>query len=168
MITVKKAEQRHVNGIVKVCSEGNRDTYGITHSTEYIERVIQEFYNPERVLHEVTHTDSGWDGYYVALEEDTVVGAIGGGMIEEDKSEIYVLYLNPNRRGEGIGTKLLQAFTNVQKSKGARQQWLSVSKGNEKGIPFYEARGFQFVSEQKSYASEEDESYVSLRYCRKI
>lgn len=168
MIEVKKAEIEHINGIIKVCSEGYRDTYLETHSDEYIERIINEFYNYERIHNEITHTSSGWDGWYVATEKNIVVAAIGGGLISKDQSEIFVLYLDPNRRGEGIGTKLLQALTEIQRSKGAIKQWVSVGKGNAKGIPFYEARQFKFVQEQTSFANMDNESYVSLRYCRAI
>ncbi|TLS37093.1 GNAT family N-acetyltransferase [Pseudalkalibacillus caeni] len=168
MVKVEKAEFQHIDGIIKVCSEGYRDTYKETHSQEYIERTINEFYNFERIYDEILNPDEGWDGWYVALKDEEVVGAIGGGMTGADKGEIFVLYLDPARRGEGIGTRLLEFLTDIQKEKGAVMQWVSVSKGNQKGIPFYEARGFQMVREQKTFASEASEDYTSLRYCRKI
>jgi GNAT superfamily N-acetyltransferase len=168
MITVKQAEPQHTEGIAKVCSDGYRATYKETHSEDYIERIIGEFYNHDRIREEIGSSGPGWDGWYVALEEDKVVGAIGGGMLDETKGEVYVLYLDPVRRGEGIGTLLLNALTEVQKEKGATEQWVSVAKGNQKGIPFYEARGFQFVMEQQSFGNGKQEDYVSLRYCRKI
>ncbi|CAM3866280.1 GNAT family N-acetyltransferase [Mesobacillus thioparans] len=168
MIDVKKSDLEHINGIIKVCSEGYRDTYMKIYSDEYIERIINEFYNYERVYNEVTNTSSDWDGWYVALEDNIVIGAIGGGLISKEQSEIFVLYLDPNRKREGIGTKLLQALTEIQRSKGANKQWVSVAKGNAKGIPFYEARQFQFVQEQTSFANGNNDNYVSLRYCRAI
>ncbi|WP_053363312.1 GNAT family N-acetyltransferase [Bacillus sp. FJAT-27251] len=168
MIQIKRATADHIDGINKVCSDGYRDTYHETHSKEYIERIITEFYNHDRILDEVTHTNEGWDGWFVALEEDHVVGAIGGGSVGESESEVFVLYLDPGRRGEGIGTKLLEALTEVQRQKGASKQWVSVAKGNMKGIPFYEARKFALVKEQKSFANMDNEEYTSLRYCRAI
>jgi hypothetical protein len=42
----------------------------------------------------------------------------------------------------------------VQKEKGATQQWVSVAKGNQKGIPFYEAKGFIFAEENRVLATE--------------
>ncbi|WP_043931974.1 GNAT family N-acetyltransferase [Bacillus sp. EB01] len=168
MINVKRAELHHIEGISKVCSDGYRDTYKETHSSEYIDRIISEFYNYDRIRGEINYSGDGWDGWFVALENGEVLGAIGGGMLDKDKGEVYVLYLDPNRRGEGIGTLLLQTLTEVQKTKGATEQWVSVGKGNQKGIPFYEARGFQFIKEQESFANNEDENYVSLRYCRTL
>ena len=63
-------------------------------------------------------------------------------MIEDNFGEVFVLYLNPSRRNEGIGTMILDAITKQQKEEyNATEQWVSVAKGNQKGIPFYEAKG---------------------------
>lgn len=50
----------------------------------------------------------------------------------------------------------------------ATEQWVSVAKGNQKGIPFYEAKGFIFKHESDGHGIVEGERYISLRYCRKI
>lgn len=169
MIQIMKANQIHIDGIAKVCSEGYRSTYGNTHSKEYIERIIQDFYNNERIYEEVKTSNRDWGGYFVAVEEGKVVGAGGGGMIDDKTGEIFVLYLDPTRRNEGIGTELLNAITKQQKEEfGAKKQWVSVQKGNLKGIPFYEARGFKYKYEKDGYANSENDSYISLRYFRDI
>lgn len=168
MINICKATPNHVEGIAEVCTEGYWATYSDIYSKDYIETVIKDFYNNERILNEVTHSSKEWGGYFVALENGEVIGAGGGGMISADASELFVLYLNPNRRNEGIGTLLLNAITNQQKEYGAIEQWVSVQKGNQKGIPFYEAKGFQFQYEQKGYSDNEGHNYISLRYKRHI
>ena len=168
MIIIKKAIQKDVEGISEVCSEGYRDTYAETYSKQYIERIIEEFYNHDRILGEINNPGKGWGGWFVALDGKQVVGAIGGGMISTTEGEIFVLYLNPSRKREGIGSKLLNILTDVQKSKGALTQWVSVSKDNQKGIPFYEAVGFKPQLEQASYQNQDDEEYTSLRYERTI
>ncbi|MCX2824356.1 GNAT family N-acetyltransferase [Bacillus pseudomycoides] len=142
MIQIQKALVCHVEGISSVCSNGWRDTYVDLREKEYIDAVIEEFYQFERIYQEVTLPKQGWDGWYVVLENEEVVGAGGGGMISEEAGELFVLYLKPSRRGEGIGTMLLHAITARQIEQGATEQWVSVTKGNQKGIPFYEARGF--------------------------
>lgn len=167
MVTIKRAEIEHVNGIARVCCEGCMDTYKGIRSPENIERNNQRFYNPERISKEIGESP-GWEGYIVALDQNKVVGAIGGGMLDNEESEVYVLYLAPNRRGEGIGTKLLDFLSDMQRAKGAKKQWVSVQKGNMKGIPFYERRGFRKVSEQLAYSNTGEEDYLSLRYVREI
>ncbi|WP_407271732.1 GNAT family N-acetyltransferase [Radiobacillus sp. PE A8.2] len=168
MILVEKATPDHVAGIAHVCIEGCRATYKGLRSTESIERNNKLFYNEKRILTEVTEVTDSWDGWFVALEAGEVIGAIGGGMTGVDVSEVFVLYLNPNRRNEGIGTMLLEKLTEVQREKGSMKQWVSVQKANQKGIPFYEAKGFHLQAEQPAYANAPGENYVSLRYCRSI
>ncbi|WP_085524327.1 GNAT family N-acetyltransferase [Tuberibacillus sp. Marseille-P3662] len=167
MIEVRRGSSEHVPGIARVCSEGCLDTYKGIRSEANILRNNRTFYNHDRIYQELNETE-GWDGYFVALDQGEVVGAIGGGMTGHNRSEIYVLYLDPHRRGEGIGTQLLNDITEVQMKKGAEEQWVSVQKGNDKGIPFYEARGFKHHSEQAAYSNAPDENYVSLRYVRPL
>lgn len=162
MIQILKANSTHVDGISKVCTDANWATYSGIYTKEYIEKIIKEYYNPERIRSEVSSSSKGWGGYFVALENDEVVGAGGGGLISDTAGEIYVLYLSPNRRNEGIGSILLDAITTQQKEFGATEQWISVQKGNQKGIPFYEAKGFEFQYE------EQEDGYTSCRYKRQI
>nr|WP_163528959.1 GNAT family N-acetyltransferase [Halobacillus ihumii] len=167
MVVIRRASSEHVEGISRVCSEGCMDTYKGIRSKENIMRNNKIFYNYDRIDRELEEAE-GWDGYIVALEDEEVVGAIGGGMIDRDESEIYVLYLAPKRRGEGIGTQLLDYITSVQIEKGSKEQWVSVQKGNHKGIPFYEARGFTKNSEKLAHSNASDEEYISLRMVRGI
>jgi GNAT superfamily N-acetyltransferase len=169
MIHIVKAEPSHVEGIVKVCSDGYRATYADSHTEAYIERVIKEFYNPDRILEEVSCSSREWGGYFVAVDNEVVVGAGGGGMTGDTTGELFVLYMDPGRRNEGIGSKLLDVITEQQKEEfQAKEQWVSVQEGNDKGIPFYEAKGFIYSHEQAGHGNGEEEEYISLRYYRKI
>lgn len=76
-------------------------------------------------------------------------------MIGDELGEIFVLYVDPQMRNRGIGTKILDAITQQQKAWGAKEQWVSVQKGNQKGTPFYEAKGFSFQHERESYGNVE-------------
>ncbi|PAE15960.1 hypothetical protein CHH91_09960 [Virgibacillus sp. 7505] len=163
MIHITQASPDHVAGIAKVCSDGYWATYKKTHSEKYIQGIIEEFYNHDRILKEVSESSWDWGGYIVALEDGEVLGAIGGGMIGEGVGEVFVLYLDPDRRNEGIGTKLLDALTKQQKEQfNATEQWVSVAKGNQKGIPFYEARGFVVQHERPGYHDIDGESLEIL------
>lgn len=168
MITVIKADQRHVQGIARVCSESYRVTYKDLYSPEYIEQVIQDYYQPERIQHEIGPENRVWGGYFVALDGEQVVGAAGGGMIDRTVGELFVLYLEPTRRNQGIGSLLLAAVTEQQKRFGATTQWVSVQKDNLLAIPFYERRGFVYQSEQVNNVCLLNEEYIALRYCRSL
>lgn len=150
-----------------MCADGYRATYAQLLPEEYIERVIAEFYNPERVRAEVLNPQ-GWDGWLVAVEGERVVGAGGGGLTAPGVAELFVLYLGPARRGEGIGTMLLEAITEEARRQGAREQWVSVTRDNQKAIPFYKARGFVERGEQPTYGADPSEGIISLRMSRPI
>lgn len=129
--------------------------------------MIAEYYRPERIRSEIAAPE-GWDGWIVAMEGDTVVGAGGGGMIEPGVGEIFVLYLDPRRRGEGIGTLLLDTVTEQQRAQGAHEQWVSVEPGNTKGLPFYRARGFAVRGERPEWGTAPAEGHTSLRLMRPL
>lgn len=168
-VLVRKALPGDEQGIVDVCVAAQCNTYKNLYSKQYIEGVIEKFYTVERIEKEIAETDRYWNGYFVALLNNEIVGAIGGGVDEEGIAEVYVLYLDPEKRNKGIGTKLLNYLTDVQKTKyGAHEQWVSVTKNNMLGIPFYEARGFVFQREEQSYESKPEDQAISLKYKRKI
>src|SRR5690606_11697132 len=106
---------------------------------------------------------------FIAEMNGNIVGAIGGGMTSTTAGEVYVFYLDPEMRGQGIGTRLLTFFTKIQKhTYGATEQWVSVAKGNNYGIPFYEARGFIFQYEELTYGTTAEDQDISLKYKRNI
>ncbi len=167
MIEIKRALKEHVQGIADVCGAGYRNTYAQTHDQEYIERIIQEFYNLERLESELEPSNS-WSGWHVAVDGERVVGATCGGFISEEEAELFALYLAPGRKREGIGTMLLDALTEEQKKVGARIQWVSAAENNEMGIPFYLAKGFKEQGRIQSYANKDNEEYRSIRYRRNV
>jgi ribosomal protein S18 acetylase RimI-like enzyme len=166
-LEIRRAEIRDADGIARVCAAGWRDTYQGMKESERIEAVIAEYYEPERIRREIAAPE-GWDGWIVAVEDETVVGAGGGGMTEPGVGEIFVLYLDPTRRGEGIGTLILDAITEQQRAQGAREQWVSVEPENRKGIPFYYARGFEVRGQRPEWGTAPEEGRVSLRLMRAL
>jgi GNAT superfamily N-acetyltransferase len=137
-----------VEQIARVCSEGYRRTYPGLLSASTIEDVVARYYQPDRVRSELAPALPGWSGYLVAHDDRGQLGAAGGGgMTSEGVGEVFVLYADPDRRGQGFGTAVLDLLAQQQAGLGALEQWVSVQKGNTMGIPFYQARGFTFVEE---------------------
>lgn len=143
MIEIVQATPDDAEGISSMCRAAWRATYRELFTDDYIERVIVRYYNLERIKREVGGPPTReWGGYLIAKERGAVIGATGGGMIAPGVGEIFVLYLNPARLGEGIGSRLLEALTEQQRGFGATEQWVSAEKRNGKGLPFYLAKGF--------------------------
>ena len=113
-IIIRRAEPDDAEGIARVCAEGWRDTYSGIYTPEQIESIIAEYYSPDRIAAEIA-APQGWHGWIVAVDDGLVLGAGGGGMIEAGAGEVFVLYLDPTRRREGIGSLLLDAITEQQR-----------------------------------------------------
>jgi ribosomal protein S18 acetylase RimI-like enzyme len=165
-IIIRRAGPDDVEGIARVCADGWRDTYRDIYEPEQIESAIAGFYAPDRIAAEITASD-GWDGWIVAVDDGAVVGAGGGGMIEPGVGEVFVLYLDPTRRREGIGSRLLDAITEQQQAHGAHEQWVSVDPDNAKGLPFYLARGFE-VRDRRPAWDPALEGRISARLMRRL
>ncbi len=147
-VKVRSATKADVAGIARVCSEGYRRTYPSLLRPSTIEDVISRYYEPERVEHEIREDPPAWLGYVVAEGDDGQVAAAGGGgLTAEETGELFVLYTDPDKRGRGYGGAVLDFVTQQQVALGAREQWVSVMKGNDLAIPFYEHRGFAVVEE---------------------
>ncbi|GAB3058923.1 GNAT family N-acetyltransferase [Salinicoccus sesuvii] len=168
MIEVKLANLSHVLGIIEVCRSGYQDVSNGVLSESLIEERCNKYYNKERVSNEVGNPTKEWGGYFVALDRGEVVGAGGGGMIAEGETRLYVLYLDPTRRNEGIGSKILEAITQQQKNFGAKSQYVTVQKDNMKGIPFYEARRFMYVEKIVSNNIKNEPNDIVFEYVRTI
>ncbi|MEK5037839.1 GNAT family N-acetyltransferase [Sporosarcina sp. FSL K6-3457] len=168
-VSIRKANKNDAKAIADVLAESQWFTYSTLYSENYIQRLIDQYYNVQRIEQEIVFISEEWHGYFVAEMNGRIVGAIGGGMNDDTAGEVYVLYLDPTLRGQGIGTRLLDFFTKIQKhTYGAKEQWVSVAKGNNYGIPFYEARGFIFQYEELAYGTIEEDQDISLKYKRNI
>jgi len=162
-ITIVKPDMEHTPGIARVCSEGWRQTVEGKLSQEYQKKNTAFWYNHDRV-----QTDILQGLYsYVALNGREVVGVIGGSVTEDATGEIFVLYVDEAYRYKGIGRMLLEKITNDHQEKGIKRQWVSVQEDNQRGIPFYKARGFVY-QDRRARQTDTDEEQVSLRFLRKI
>lgn len=144
---MRLATEADVEAICRICEAGYRFTAGPFLPPETVDEMVAEFYNAERVAGEVDPARSTrhWQGYLVAELDGEVVGAAGGGMVADDVGQLYVIYLDLDRRGAGIGTALLDAVTDQQRALGATRQRVAVLADNPHGVPFYLARGFREI-----------------------
>jgi GNAT superfamily N-acetyltransferase len=141
-LEVRPAEPGDEDAICAVCAAGFSASAEGLLTPNRISTQIARYYDPERVRGELAPAPPGWLGYLVAEISGCVVGACGGGSATDDAGELLVLYLDPSRRGQGIGSALLREVTEQQIRLGATRQRVSVIEGNEMGLPFYRARGF--------------------------
>ncbi|WP_135825345.1 GNAT family N-acetyltransferase [Halorussus ruber] len=146
MVSVEVAETVHAEGICRVCTAGWRDAYADVLPSRYVEANIRTFYRPERIAEQVrSDVDDTW---LVALEDsdsstdERVVGAICDVRSETDIGEVSGLYVSPERRGDGVGSRLLSALTERQSESGVTEQHTFVFADHEDALGFYRSKGF--------------------------
>lgn len=165
---VRPAAPADAEGIVSVCSRAYRATYDGLVPESFVERSITDFYNVPRVLSEIAPDPPGWLGYLVAADGDQVVGAAGGGLSGPGIAELHVIYVEPARRNEGIGSGLLDLLLARLREHDATELWASVMENNDLGLPFYRARGFVPVETVQAYGSLPEEQVRTVRMRRPI
>ncbi|MEC5425707.1 GNAT family N-acetyltransferase [Virgibacillus sp. C22-A2] len=83
---------------------------------------------------------------FVAEFDGKVAGFANYSPVSEDgKVELGAIYLIPDHQGKGAGTALLKK--GIDELEGVREIFINVEKDNEIGKTFYDAKGFEFVSE---------------------
>lgn len=152
MVVVREASSGHVEGICRVCAAGWRDAYADVLPSEYVEANVRTFYVPERVEREVRESGPT-ERWLVAVlagenrDDIRVVGAARDHRPESSVGEVFVLYVHPERQGEGIGSQLLDALTVRHRERGATEQRVDVFADHDAAIGFYEAKGFEVREE---------------------
>lgn len=167
-LMIRQSTPKDAQQIQNVLIRSHWFTYKELFSEAAIQKIIDQYYNLNRLTEEISSINAKWHGYIIAEKDEEIVGVIGGGMRNEEDGEVYVLYLDPIIRNEGIGSLLLNHFTHIQRfTYGAKEQWVGVLKGNTYAIPFYEAKGFVFQYESPSYDALNEQD-ISLWYKRII
>jgi ribosomal-protein-alanine N-acetyltransferase len=79
------------------------------------------------------------------------------------ESELGDLAVDPEWRGQGIGSQLLESSIELASDRGARTLYLEVRESNEAARALYTQRGFQVVGRRSGYYSEPREDACVMR-----
>jgi GNAT superfamily N-acetyltransferase len=79
--------------------------------------------------------------FYLAVEEDLVIGYFAMEITEPSKMKLHKIYLDPDQKSKGAGTKIIEFIKDVAFKAGVRQIELNVNKFNS-AVQFYEKIGF--------------------------
>ncbi|MBR3234160.1 MAG: tRNA (adenosine(37)-N6)-threonylcarbamoyltransferase complex transferase subunit TsaD [Atopobiaceae bacterium] len=88
--------------------------------------------------------------WWVAHDRGTIVG-FGGALLAGDRLEVLDLAVSPDRRREGIATRLLARLAYDGQTLGASEISLEVHDGNEDACALYKSLGFEQVGLRRDY-----------------
>ncbi|BBH66400.1 hypothetical protein ACTI_30850 [Actinoplanes sp. OR16] len=168
MAEVRAATDDDVAAIVDICTRAYDATYRGLLPAAYLSRMLAEFYSPERVSKDIAPAPPNWLGHQVVSVNGRVLGVAAGGLTEPGIGELHVIYLDPDSRGRGLGTLLLDRITSQVRELGATELWVAAVEGNALALPFYEARGFTVQGRRRAYGSTDAEDAWSLRLRRPL
>lgn len=87
---------------------------------------------------------------YKAVVKDKTVGLISASSVQ-DESDIIVIAVLKEFRGQGIGSMLLEALIMELKNRNINKLFLDVNETNIPAIKLYKKFGFVEISKRKNY-----------------
>jgi GNAT superfamily N-acetyltransferase len=132
-IRVRRATPSHAPAIRVIADSAWRETYRELLRPETIDWFLERAYSEDRVALRIERNET-W-----VAELDHAVAAFAESAIEPDRVTLVAIYADPERRGLGLGTALLDAITRAHPGLPVAADVLT---GNVAGETFYIARGF--------------------------
>lgn len=138
---VGTATNEDVEGIGRGARDSWEHDYPNILRSESLQSGVEEWYSADHVRDSV-----GWlrASVLVARDGDAVVGFVHA-VLDVDRAEgnLLRLYVHPDHRGEGVGTRLFEAVQQELFDRGAERLRAIVLAANEVGNGFYEHPGFE-------------------------
>ncbi len=144
-MNVRDATEADVPGIQQIAERAWAADYDIL-TKETAEEAVRDWYSDERVRTEVTSDDSP-----VVVAEDGGIVGFAHGVISQTEGigTILRLYVDPDRRREGIGRALLSAIEERLAADSIRLR-ATVLAANEAGRRFYQESGYEETGEAET------------------
>lgn len=100
---------------------------------------------------------------FTALDGDEVIAYVIGRLIAPE-GEIYRIAVRPDKRGRGIGYRLLDYAVKTSKGQGLERLFLEVRSRNIPAIRLYTSYGFKQIGLRKGYyKNPPDDAVIMLR-----
>jgi ribosomal protein S18 acetylase RimI-like enzyme len=143
--SVRDARAADIPGIQRVAERAWRRDYSLTRETA--EAAVRDWYGDGRMHAEVDSNDSP---VVVAEDGDDVVGFAHGVVSPtEGFGTVLRLYVDPDRRREGVGRALLSAIE-ARLAEDCHRLQATVLSANEAGRAFYRAAGYEETGESET------------------
>ena len=99
---------------------------------------------------------------YIVGELDGKIVAYAGAWVSFNQAEVMSVAVEPEFRGQGIGTLLFGELIRVVKARGATAITLEVRPSNTAAIKLYESYGLRSVGRRRGYYSDNGEDALIM------
>lgn len=100
--------------------------------------------------------------YFIALVDDKRVGYIGSWMTVPN-AEILNLFVIEKYRGQGIGSRLIQAVIDRCEAEDIADLTLEVRPSNTFAVELYEKLGFERAAVRKRYYADGEDAFLMVK-----
>jgi ribosomal protein S18 acetylase RimI-like enzyme len=142
-MVLREAVPADVEGIRHAARKSLAASYGHALDEDLIDEAVEEWYGDDLA----DRLDEESSLYLVAAEDDELVGFSQSHLVGESETytvgEIAWLHVDPDRRGGGHGTRLLERTERELVDRGASQFRGRVLAANEPGAGFYRDHGYE-------------------------
>ncbi len=164
---IRKSKITDAPGVAKVHVETWQSHYRGQVPDDYLANLSVE--KRTKVWTEIFSSPKPSSATFIAEESGEILGfcSVGpsrGVGMPHNTGELYTIYLDPSKQGQGIGSALMKAGLDFIREQGFKKATLWVLKTNVKTISFYEAKGWRADGEEKK---DEKNGFVfeEIRYC---
>lgn len=130
--------------VFQLASEIWNDNYKGIISQNQIDYMLDMMYKPERVQQDLVEGYQ-WEFIY---HNNKIVGYLAFVIKDDNRVFLSKIYLKTSAQGFGLGKLALQHVKIYAKKNKATAVYLTVNKGNTKGIRAYKNFGFNIVAEE--------------------
>lgn len=136
---IRSATIADISGIQQVARLTWRDTYRAILPDVLIDDFLAHAYSDDILAHTINRNASS-SKFWVADKHGTIVGFAQFVRHGESELEVTRIYVLPSYQGLGIGKSIIEKQCRTDGQFSRMFAW--VEKDNQKGICFYEAKGF--------------------------
>jgi ribosomal protein S18 acetylase RimI-like enzyme len=149
---LKKAQLNNLLSLQKVCVDAYSLNFHHHWNAGGLEWYIEREFGIERLTDDLTNSTIE---YYFINENEIPVGFVKLRDVpyqeysQDNVTELEKIYINPDKKGNGIGRRALEDVIELLKGRGKKILFLSVIDTNQPAIALYENLGFQFHSKTR-------------------
>jgi ribosomal protein S18 acetylase RimI-like enzyme len=151
----RAAEADDFERITDIVERSMRNSYRL--SPQQIEAIVEEQFEPDRLREKRDRSDTVL--LVTETSEDVEGRKVAGfaeGRIDESVGELTWLFVDPQRRGQGIGTDLFDSVSQAMRDDGVEQIRGAVLETNTEGQDFLERFGLEHKTDDQMEVGEMD------------
>jgi len=158
---IRQARTDDIEAIRRVAERSWETDYPDILHRENVEDVVTEWYDEQRIREEIGNEDA----LVTVAESDGEVGGFAHGVWARRTGHILRVYVDPDHRGQGVGSDLLATLRDSLLQRGSDRIQAMVLADNEAGNEFYRNAGFEKIDEGETTIG--GETYVENVYSRR-